>query len=226
MIKNWKVTCFLKSPLAGEPPALDSLLEYELALRLGMKHSKKLTRNIPLSEIEKVPIPLTQKTINGKDIYCCSNPILSTALAEWKEHHAKRIDMSIISLMVKEEKRRALLVGSGPYKMRFVPCRIRLIEKIVWFARGDRKEMNKLLKKIIAVGYRRNIGYGQIWKWEYEEMEKDFSIFANCKGKKVLMKTIPMGKDLRNTTGFMQSFGGAFPPYWHPETYMEIAVPC
>ena len=94
MIKNWKVICNLASPLCGGAPKIDSLLEYELALRLWMKQSKKVTRNIPLLEIEKPPIPLAKRTINGHDIYCSSDPILGVLRAEWTEHQSKRFDIA------------------------------------------------------------------------------------------------------------------------------------
>ena len=225
MIKNWKVTCLLASPLCGDAPRLDSLLEYELALRLGMTHAKKLTRNVPLSEIPRVPIPLSQITIGGHDLYRCSDPIIPPPYAEWADRQAKRLDIDKIARILHESQRKKLLTSSGPYKSRFVPLRIRLIDRIVWFARGDRVEMNKLLKKIVAVGHLRNIGYGRIKGWEYEEQEQDYSIFAPYKGKEILMKTLPI-EAAREAYGYRHSFGGAFPPYWHPETYMEIAVPC
>jgi hypothetical protein len=225
MIKNWKVTCNLVSPLCGEPPRIDSLLEYELSLRLGMKRARKMTRDIPLSQIEKPPIPLVKRTICGHDVYCSSEPIIGNVFSEWSDKQAKRFDTSTVALMLHESQRKKLLTSSGPFKARFVPLRIRLIDKIVWFVRGDKKEINKLLKKIVALGHCRNIGYGIIGSWEYEEMEEDYSIFANHKGKNVLMKILQI-EAAKGTTGYRHSYGGAFPPYWHPETFMEIAIPC
>jgi hypothetical protein len=226
MLKNWKVTCWLSSPIAGEPPALDAILEWELSRRLGYKHAMKLTRNVPLSEIPRVPIPLATRTIAGHDVYCCSDPIIPEPIAEWVDYQNKRIDTHIVATLLAPEQRKNLLVSSGPYKMRHVPLRIRLVDRICWFARGDRTEMNKLLKSVIALGKHRNIGYGMVQRWEYEETEEDYSITAPCRGKPVLMKTLPVGDHLQNVTGYKRSFGGAFPPYWHPETYMEIAAPC
>jgi hypothetical protein len=227
MIKNWKATAWLSSPLAGDPPAFDAILEWELSRRLGMKHHLKLTRDIPLSEILRVPIPLAQRTISGKDVYCCSDPIIPEPLApEWVERVSKRIDTDFIALLLAPEERRNLLVASGPYKMRYAPIRVRLVERVCWFFRGDKKEVHKLLKSVYALSSHRGIGYGLIDRWEFEEKESDNSIFAERHGKPVLMKTIPMGNGLNNATGYRKSFGGAMPPYWHPENYMEIAVPC
>ena len=226
MIANWKVSAYLRSPLAGDPPFLDSILAYELALRLGYKHARKLTRDIPMSQIESVPIPITQKTLNGIDIFCCSDPIMSPVLSEWIDHLVKRFDSDLVSLMLNPNQLKMLLTSSGPYKSKFDPMRIRLIERVTWFVRGDRKEINKLAKKIIAIGKRRNIGYGIIDKWEYEEMENDFSIFAPQNGQKVLMKTIPIVSVPSGVKGYVRSYGGGVMPYWHPENYMEIARPC
>jgi hypothetical protein len=226
MIKNWKLTCNLASPLCGNPPILDSILIYEMSLRLGAKHSKKLTRATKLKDIDDIPIPVAKKALSGIDVYRISNPILGVCYAEWSDHQAKRFDSCLISLFLNPEYRKSLLTASGPYKMRYVPVRVRLIKKISWFIRGDRKEINKIIKKIPSLGKYRHYGYGLINSWEWEEQENDYSIFAENKGQKILMKTVPTGKHLEGVKGFSKTFGGAFPPYWHPETFMEIAIPC
>jgi hypothetical protein len=227
MIDNWKISACLRSPLAGDPPFFDAILEYELALRLGMKHAGKMTRDISLSQIERPPIPLAKRTIGEIDIYCCSDPIMSPILSEWTDRSSRRFDSDLIASMLAPCHRKSLLTSSGPYKSRFAPMRIRLIERITWFVRGDKKEINKLAKKIIALGKHRNIGYGIIDRWEYERMEYDYSIFSPLNGQKILMKTIPaIGDNLNGIKGYIRSYGGGFPPYWHPETFMEIAKPC
>jgi CRISPR type IV-associated protein Csf3 len=190
-----------------------------------MKHARKLTRNVRLSDIERVPIPLAKRTIAGKDVYCCSDPIYGETLAEWVDNQAKRFDTDAVALILHESQRKKLLTSSGPYKSRFVPLRVRMINKVCWFVRGDRKEINKLLKKIVALGHCRNIGYGVVGSWEYEELEEDNSIYAMHQGKRVVMKTLPI-EAATDCYGYRHSYGGAFPPYWHPETFGEIAIPC
>lgn len=225
MIKNWKVTAFLGSPLCGDAPRIDSLLEYELSLRMGMKQARKLTRGIPLSQIQKVPIPLAKRTICGNDVYCSSDPIVGNVFSEWTDRLSKRFYTDLLATIIHPIEHKKLLTASGPYKSRYVPLRIRLIDRVCWFVRGDRKEINKLLKKIVSLGHLRNIGYGIITEWEYEEFEEDNSIFALHKGKRVLMKTIQV-EAAKGATGFRHSYGGAFPPYWHPETFRKVAIPC
>lgn len=226
MIKNWKVTAWLCSPLAGEPPAFDAVLEYELALRLGMKHSRKLGRNIPLSDIERPPIPLSKRDIGDRWVYRCSDPILPPPRAEWTDHLNKRIDTHVVAMLLDDSQRKNLLTSSGPYKMRHAPIRVRAVDCVVWFVRGDRKEINKLVKRVLALGKYRHYGYGLVARWQYDEIDDDNSIVAMHNGQPVLMKTVPVGPHLSGVKGYRKSYGGAYPPYWHPDNAQEIAIPC
>ncbi len=226
MLKNWKITAHLLTPIAGELPKLDALLEYQLASRMGMLHSKKLTRDIPLSSIERPPIPVARRELDGGAVYCISDPIIAKPADEWVEYGNKRFDSHKLALALAPEWRKNLLVASGPYKMRHAPVRVRLVDRVVWFARCDRKETNKLLKRTPALGHKTAHGYGWLGGWEFEEMEDDWSIFASCRGKPVLMRTVPFGRHLEGVTGFSRSFCSFAPPYWHPERFAESAVPC
>ena len=226
MIKNWKVTAYLCSPLAGEPPMLDAVMEWELAQRLGYKHHRKLVRDIPLSSIDRPPIPVARKDVPGGVVYQCSSPIIPDGVPEWVEHLNKRIDTDKAALMLTEKQRKSLLVASGPYKMRHAPQRIRLIDRVVWFVRGDRKEMNKLLKKVPSLGKLRHYGYGMVARWEYEEVEDNHALYAMNQGKQVVMRPLPLRAVMEHKAGgYKRSFGSCDPPYWHPDRYMDIAVP-
>jgi hypothetical protein len=227
MLKNFLVSAWLATPLCGEPPAIDGILAWELSMRLGYKHANKMGRWTPASEIKEVPIPLAKRTIDGRDIYCCSNPIMSPLLApEWVDRTSKRFESGKMALLIAPEHRKSVMVASGPYKSRYVPERIRLIERVCWFVRGDRTEMRKLLKAVYSIGRHRKIGYGMVWQWTFDEVEDDYSIFAPHKGKQVLMKTLPMGAALQIACGFRHGFGGYKIPYWFPAYQCEIAKPC
>lgn len=226
MLKNWKVTATLSSPLVGDAPDLSAILEWELSSRLGYKYHNKLTRDIPIDEIQVVPLPVSKRTFCGRDVWCSSNPILGEIHDEWVDHNNKRIDTHHIADLLDPRFQKSLLVASGPYKMRHVPMQVRLVESVTWFIRCDKSETRKLLKNIHGLGHKRNIGYGVVKEWIFEEQEKDYSIFADCRGKPVLMKTIPFGPHMENVTGYRREFRGAVPPFWHPANFMECAVPC
>ena len=228
MLRNWLVSAWLSSPLAGEPPAIDAVLAWEMSLRLGYKHAKKMGRWIPESEIQDVPIPLARRTIGGYDILCASDPIIPPlVIPEWTDHTARRFESEKMALMISPDLRKSVLTASGPYKSRFAAERIRTVPRVCWFVRGDKKEMNHLLKYVFAIGRHRAIGYGQVYKWSYDEVEDDHSISTLQRGKPVLMRAVPMpsAMDL-NACGYRQSYGGWRPPYWHPALHREIAVPC
>ena len=226
--KNWLITAWLDSPLCGEPPELDAILEWELTNRLKPQHAGTLDiwtqrKDIP----QNLPLPVASKTFGRHKVYCCSSPILpKPQIPEWVDNCSKRFESSKMSVMISPEYRKSLLVASGPYKSRFIPERIRNVDCVCWFVRGNRYELNKLLKSIHSLGRRRNVGYGSVWKWEFEEQEDDYSIFAPCNGKTVLMRVLPADADLDNVCGYRKSFGGYKPPYFHPAFHTDIVVPC
>ncbi len=226
MLKNWRLTINMLTPLAVKPPALDALLMWELSNRIGLNHAEKVTRGIPLSQVKKCEhLPLCKKTIAGIDVFRCSDPIYKIE-HEYHERQAKRFECDKMALILKETERKSLLVASGPYKMRFVPIRCMLIPKVVYFFRGDKAEVNKLLKSVFAIGKHRNIGYGFIRDYCFDEMQEDYSVFAPGEdGKKILMRSIPIVDD-PDIIGAKRSYGSCKPPYWHPDNYMEVLEPC
>ena len=221
MLKNWRLTINLVTPMAVKPPALDALLMWELSNRLGRNHAEKLTRSVPLSQVRRCDrLPLCKKTIAGVDVFRCSSPIYRVE-HEYHERQAYRFECEKMALMLQESDRKSIMNTSGPYKMRFVPIKTMLIPKVVYFFRGDRKEVRKLLKGVFAIGKHRGIGYGFVRNFEFEEMGKDYSLFAG----NVLMRSIPYVND-QTIKGAQRSYGACKPPYWHPDNYMEILEPC
>ena len=172
MLKNWRLTINMLTPLAVKPPALDALLMWELSNRIGLNRSdelnlknsgefmpQKLTRDTPLSQVKKCEhLPLCKYTIAGVDIFRCSDPIYRIE-HEYHERQAKRFECDKMAILLREDERKSLPIASGPYKMRFVPIRCMLIPKVVYFFRGDKAEVRKLLKGVFALGKHRNIGY-------------------------------------------------------------------
>lgn len=220
MLSNWKLTVHMLSPISDKPPMLEALLMWELAKRLGMSGGEDLSRATPISEIKELGIPLCKKTICNVDVFQCSNPIYRIE-HEYHEHQAKRFECDKMATLLDIREQKSLLVASGPYKMRFVPVRTMLIPKVAYFFRGDKKEVNKLLKSVMYLGRLRNIGYGRISYYEYEEVEENYSIFA----ENILMRTIPYYEDT-NIRGAIKSYGACRPPFWHPDNYMEVWEPC
>ena len=232
MIKNWRLTINMLTNIIGEPPFLDALLMEEMAFRLGKNsRGEKFTRNSILSECEEIPIPLCKKTISGIDVYQCSDPIYKVKFSEL-HHHSKRFDCDHNAIILHPSERKSLLIASGPFKMRYVAEPVNMIDKIVYFFRGDRMEVNKLLKSKKYIGKKRNIGYGWVKNFEFEETELNLSIvyiekltIMTNEEECFLMKTIPQDPDYYFNNA-RKSYGACKPPYWHPENQMEVFKPC
>lgn len=221
--KNLKVTVYLGSYLAQDAPQLDSLII--CTKMINTNQYKVINKALEPPEIDE-DIPIKWKTIDGKMIAMCSNPIIDKPKYIGVEYMTKKIDPQKYNY-IKEEQHKKLLIASGPYKMTRKPIKILDVEKIVWFAVGWEKELKEILNTIFSLGHLRNIGYGLIKKWEIEEIENDYTWFVENNNDKILMRTLPNCDELpKNLTGYKKSFGGYAPPYWHPDRMCEIVEPC
>lgn len=216
------IKCHLHNGLAGAPPALDALLVYELAFKMGLKDS--VTRATPSEKIPWIPIPIESKKLDRFTIHKTSSPIFKSC-ATSVEYYNKRIDFSAQEYY-SDDSRKSVLTASGPYKMKRIPITIYLTDLIVWFCVGDKGEIKKLLKRIHSIGRLKKMGYGMIDSWEVEESENDFSWFADSPAGKILMRPLPVGDIPKDVTGWRKDYGAPTHPYWHPSRYCEIGVPC
>lgn len=225
-MKNLKVQAFFNSPLNGELSHLDSIIEQKLFLTFPKQHGKKPLKTSDLSELKKnVSIPIEKVEIGGKKIYCCSDPIPDFVLSEWIEYQNKKIDTSHLALLIRKQDRKCMNYTSGAYKMVHNPLHIRLFNSVTWFVRGDLDKLKEILSEVKSMGENRSIGYGIISEWKFEEIQNDYSIFADFEDKKILMKTIPFIED-EKIAGCRVAYGAVDSPRWHPDNYIKVLKPC
>lgn len=218
-----KVTAWLASPLAGDPPMLCGLLQYEMAQREGK--ANKIRRDQPCPSMEDVHIPVLLRRFGNLSIPCCSSPILAPEI-ECVEHFAKRLATEHAGLLA-EDRRLKVAIGNSTFKSYRLPLRIRLVRRVVWFVVAKRRPVLKLLRSVRSLGKKRSYGYGRVERWEAEPAAADWSVFAPCAGKEVLMRPLPYGDWLpENLTGYRRDFGACQPPYWHPNRWCESVTPC
>jgi len=225
-MRNYKVTAWLSSHLAGDAPELDSLIGREIAYKTGKRAGRKIGRHTPIEEIEDIKAPIARRSINGFHVMCCSFPIISdSVIPEQVDRIACRFESTKLSVLLGYEHRCSLASTKGNYKSRFLPVRVRHADRVVWFFRGVRKPIKNLLKSIDSIGQYRKIGYGQVCNWDMEEIENDFSIFAEYGDTTILMRPIPIECVPDNLSGYTRSFGAWRSPYWHAGFYQDVAVP-
>lgn len=213
-----KITANLVSPIAGEPPMLDSILCYQVT---GKRH---LTRpNMKCNPVPPFPrIPLYCKEIQGVDVPCCSNPIIRVN-TDRHEHYAKRLAVEHSSVLA-EQNRLIVSMAGQVFKSYRLPLRTRLCDKVVWFAVGRGRVLRRMLREISAIGVKRSQGFGRVSHWIVENVEHDWSWFADTDHGPLLMRCLP--KIQTDAIGWKPHFKAVRWPYWHQENFVEVIEPC
>ncbi len=239
-----KVTAWLCSPLAGEPPMLDGLLEFYMLRHMPrIKETSGGHRHMHRSfgGYNCVPIPIARDMVGGWLIPRCSSPIIPTPDSEYTQKFAR--PMVVDSSLIAERKK--LNTSSGPNKSCLLPLRCRLVDRIVWFAvaehdssrgrndvrkRGSGSPAARLrhrLKKIGCVGSKVAHGYGEVERWEVDPIDDDWSWFAPSEDGAVLMRPLPIGDWLPdNLCGSRLDFDRPCGPYHDKSHACEVVKPC
>ena len=221
---NWRVVAELSSPLAGDPPYLDGLLEHEMSQR----HNKamRLTRGMPAPPIGSVHIPCLRGEFAGvRGIPRCSAPIVGPDTTR-HEHFAKRIAVEHSGLL-RDDQRLVVATGNTWTKSYRLPIRVGIAKMVAWFVGGaKRRNIKSLLDSVTSIGFKRSQGYGRVARWVIEEVEHDYSWFADTPHGRLLMRALPWHDDIQQCIGWKRWCGAYAPPYWHPDRFAEIAIPC
>lgn len=226
-----RVVANLATPLAGDPPQLDSLLTFVMARLLGKdaEPGYKMDRNLPCPESGKIPIALERLTSYGANMTLSSSPIMDDPMHDGVEYVAKRISVEHCGLL--GEKERLVVATTNNWTKSYrLPLRIRRVAKVVWLCVGNRRGILKALRYVPAIGKKVSNGYGQVSSWECERTgaapTRHWPWWIDSNGGPVLMRPIPLEAVVPGLIGWRQDYGACIDPYWHPERYREIAVPC
>lgn len=223
-MSNWRVTAVLSSPLCGDAPYLDALLEFEMAQRHGKAYPMR--RSDPAPEVGSVHLPCLRGEFAGvRNIPRCSAPIAGPAEA-YHEYVAKRLSVENAALL-REDERKVVAMGNSWTKSYRLPVKVADVQRVSWFVAGaKRRNLKSLLDSVHAIGKDRSHGYGRVAAWQFVEVEHDYSWFAETPHGRLLMRVLPWDDSLTKCIGWKRWCGGYAAPYWHPDRAMEVAVPC
>ncbi len=214
----------MATPIAGDPPMLDAILEFEMSCRLGL--ANKIRKCDPCYPVGQIHIPIMRREIGGVNVAMCSSPIMAPTQDEWVDHYGKQLSVENASMLA-EDKRLVVATGNSTYKSYRLPLRVRRVDKVVWFCKGTRRAIKSLLRSVTSLGKKRSQGYGRVARWELEYVDGDSYWFADSDAGRVLMRPLPQCGELpSDLIGCKQDFGACAAPYWHPERYREIMLPC
>lgn len=222
-----KITAVMWGRLGNKPPKLDSLLEAILCRHHGKTDpGRKLARGLPPPPQGEIPIPIKRQWLGPWLVGRCSDPILGPVASDGHDHVCKRVEAGNAGLLEPSARIKMPVANSWTKSYRF-PLRVRVVDRIVWFAEGDRRSVRKTLKQCRWLGKKTAIGYGRVAEWIVEEVEEDMCWFAATNDGPLLMRNLPVGPWLPDgLVGARPDFIACSTPYWHPERFTEAVVPC
>jgi CRISPR type IV-associated protein Csf3 len=205
---NLRIEATLQSPIVlYDPIFLDSILTLAVHISQGRYESP-----INFEDIIYVDIPLEK----CRDVWCASAGMFVSR--ESKEVWHKKFASEYEEMIDFAGNKEAIVTGNGPYRSYAMPLIVSSTPRVIWFARGDKVEVEKLLTYITALGKKRAIGYGQIAKWVVTEIENDRSI------------TMPGGVSRHIPTDYgdypnNKRSVSYKPPYWDRRYFVECYLP-
>ncbi len=220
MFKNFKAIAHMKTPIAAiDPIILDSIISAAKAKEI-LGEDFYTGENIAgtREQIESMLDPIIDKQFG---VYCTSIGIGDNRehVGSWSKRWDDKND-DIVAFRGRGKER--IDIGSGFYKNYHMPLVLKSYKTITFYVRGDMAEIKRLLEKyIFYLGKKGSQGYGQIRRWEFEEIEKDYSLFK--KGE--IMRPIPaeqceeyVEQQMRLGKNINARQHPTIPPYWRKET--------
>lgn len=201
-----KVTFFLRTPVALGFPWIffDSLLAH-VALReeLGERYYSLPTKT-PIDRIPDLPLK------RWRGVYVASVSVFEPEAVLAVYQFYKRGDFPF--------PRGKIRRGSGFFKDFIIRAAYVPAHRVVFYATGETAEVERLVKKVSALGKERNVGFGAVKEVRVEETEGEWGLVRDG----LAMRPIPV-KLLRRYED--AAYLAYKPPYWAKESVDLCAVP-
>ena len=222
-----KVTAFLSAGIAvfdDWSPDLASLLEWLILDGRGMASPNPSAQDVEASRpVVDQHMPLTKGIVGAEWYWQTSSPCYTyrnESISKFRKRWAPGID----SPSPNWGKRKAKWdTSQGAEKAYDLPLFVRIPPTITWYCNGDRDEIESLLQGCTGLGKKRAHGYGQVNRWEVEEIGNDWHLFGP-NGE--LMRPIPIAAlPTDRSVGFAIRDWGWRPPAWLSDNKTRCAMP-
>jgi len=201
-----KVVFFLRTPVALGFPWIffDSLIAH-VALReeLGERYYSLPTKT-PIDRIPDLPLK------RWRDVYVASVSVFEHEAELAVYQFYKRGDFPFPKGKIRR--------GSGFFKDFIIRAAYVPAHKVVFYATGELEEVERLVKRVSALGKERNVGFGAVKEVVVEEVEEEWGLVRGG----LAMRPIPV-KLLRRYED--AAYLAYKPPYWAKESVDLCAVP-
>ena len=186
------IIAWLVSPLAGDAPMLDAILE-RYAFQHDIDGCSELSAGRQLNTHDVLTydmldcVPLDRHTFPcGETCYCVSSPIVATEY-ECTEHYVRRADFAELSHRISQKELAKLRQNTGPYAPSFEPHLVRTAHCVCWYARGDAEPLRAWLKDVHHIGGKTAAGYGIVDRWEIDSADDAWLMASG-----ILMRPAPV----------------------------------
>lgn len=229
MFQNLEITIRLGSPICAiDNILLDSLLSFCVVRdMLGEDYFIQASQN-KVGTKEEIDEMLGQILDKKNGVYCASAAIGNHRefVSHWSKRWASKYDD-----LVREEKRKKhrVDIGAGHFKGYRMPVVLKAVNKIKFYARGDKNKIEHLLNSyLFFIGKKRSQGYGEIKNIDIKVIEQDYSL---CKDNEI-MRPIPVKYAEEYAEMLMKKQiyinmkeHAVIPPYWRNDNRESCLMP-
>ncbi len=169
--------------------------------------------DIPENKTEVFNIPLPLKQIGTKEPFYAASIGFPKQAVEGTARWRKQTDI---------ESKKKIRIGSGEYKRYDMPMPYTSAEEIIFYANGNKAEIERLLQYIPGIGKKRTQGYGNVRTWQVEQSEHDYSVVKDG----IPMRPIPVSEAAQfNLKCDVEMLFAARPPFWHRKNMTRCFMP-
>jgi hypothetical protein len=169
--------------------------------------------NIHENKTDVFHIPLPLKLIGTKEPFYAASIGFPKYAVEGTARWRKQTEI---------ESKKKINIGSGEYKRYDMPMPYTSAEEIVFYANGNKEEIERLLQYIPGIGKKRTQGYGNVRTWKVELSDHDYSVVKDG----VPMRPIPVLEaasfDLKCD---VEMLFASKAPYWHRANLTQCFMP-
>jgi CRISPR type IV-associated protein Csf3 len=216
MYEPLKIRAYLQTGIISDQfLPLDGIL-YNVKVRenFGEQTITKPLESLVREESGKTRLPFERANNHTLQwYYHCSFAQWYEDMVEDHQTYSKRFDLKYSDVIDFKGKTSRFDTKSGRFKNYFIKVYYRTASYVDWFAKGDKEELERLLKFVTHLGKKTSQGWGAVLKWEVEKIENDFSIYKDEK----LIRAIPIKEN-----GFLY---GIRPSYWNPKHQFICKMP-
>lgn len=213
-----KITAHLQTPVItdGFLP-LDSILYNHYIRDIFGPKAAMQPRKSSVPEYSGHSLPIQKRNMNSKGLwyYACSFAVWHPDAVQDKHEYAKRFDTAeSVNYVDFEGKRGRVYTMRGQFKNYFIREYTYNAPSVVWYCRGIKSEILRLLPFCTHIGKKSAQGAGSVLRWDIEETDRDWYLKDNM-GR--LMRAVPS----QNGTAVY----GIRPSYWLPSHQTQVFLP-